>query len=55
MKQGYLRTGKILQLLGKEKQAIDIYKYGAANVAHDDQNIDVGETPVICPKYAKKL
>ena len=45
MAQGYLRTGKILQLLGKEDVALGIYKYGLRNVQSDDPNKKVFRGP----------
>ncbi|KAL8903548.1 MAG: hypothetical protein Q9207_003853 [Kuettlingeria erythrocarpa] len=33
---GYLRTGKVLRLLGKEETALGIYKYGIRNVPPGD-------------------
>ncbi|KAL8989395.1 MAG: hypothetical protein Q9177_001708 [Variospora cf. flavescens] len=38
---GYLRTGKILQLLGKPTTALGIYQYGLRNVSPDDPNFKV--------------
>ncbi|KAI9880788.1 MAG: hypothetical protein M1830_000224 [Pleopsidium flavum] len=35
---GYLRTGKILQLMGKEDVALGIYRYGLRNVPSDNPN-----------------
>lgn len=42
--KGYLRTGKILQLLGKDSTALGIYKYGLRNVPPSDLHSDVGKT-----------
>lgn len=34
---GYLRTGKILQLQGCDKLALDLYKYGLKKIAPNDE------------------
>ncbi|KAI9810245.1 MAG: hypothetical protein M1827_006379 [Pycnora praestabilis] len=41
--KGYLRTGKILQLMGKQEVALGIYRYGLRNVSTDDPNYKVCE------------
>ena len=43
--QGYLRTGKILQMLDKDDVALGIYKYGLDNVPPDDPNIEACPNP----------
>ena len=42
--QGYLRSGKVLQLLGKDEVALSIYKYGIQNVPPDDPHLKVSRT-----------
>lgn len=37
--KGYLRTGKILQLLGNQKMALDLYEMGNRKVPSSDPNI----------------
>ena len=39
--QGYLRTGKILQLQGNHKMALDLYEMGTRKVPFDDPNFKV--------------
>ena len=39
--QGYLRTGKILQLMGHHKMALDLYEMGTRKVPSSDPNIMV--------------
>ena len=39
--QGYLRTGKILQLMGHHKIALDLYKMGTCKVLPSDPNFMV--------------
>ncbi|MCJ1464939.1 hypothetical protein MMC07_003554 [Pseudocyphellaria aurata] len=38
---GYLRTAKILQLLGKEEVALGIYRYGLGNVSPEESNFEL--------------
>ena len=38
---GYLRTGQVLQLMGKEEVALEIYKYGMQKVSVMDSNYKV--------------
>lgn len=38
---GYLRTGKVLQLLGKEEVALGIYKYGLGSVSPEESNFEL--------------
>ncbi|KAL8830921.1 MAG: hypothetical protein Q9170_005523 [Blastenia crenularia] len=38
---GYLRTGKVLQLLDKYRVAFDIYRYGLRNVPAGDSSFKV--------------
>ncbi|MCJ1398387.1 hypothetical protein MMC11_001585 [Xylographa trunciseda] len=37
--KGYLRTGQILQLMGKDKTALGIYEYGLKNVPCTDEDV----------------
>ncbi|MCJ1281109.1 hypothetical protein MMC26_000427 [Xylographa opegraphella] len=40
---GYLRTGQILQLMGKDKTALGIYEYGLKNVPRTNENLKLLE------------
>ncbi|MCJ1415489.1 hypothetical protein MMC32_001821 [Xylographa parallela] len=37
--KGYLRTGQILQLMGKDKTALGIYEYGLKNVPRTNEDV----------------
>jgi hypothetical protein len=46
--QGYLRTGQILQLLGKDETALGIYEYGLKHVPPGDENMKVHSAVLVC-------
>lgn len=39
--KGYLRTGNVLEKMGKEETALGIYKYGMKNISAKDKNVRV--------------
>lgn len=39
--KAYLRTGKILQLLGEDRKALDIYEHGSRILPSSDPNLKV--------------
>lgn len=39
--KGYLRTGSVLEKMGKEETALGIYKYGMKNISAKDKNFKV--------------
>lgn len=41
LEKGYLRTGQILQLMGKDDVAVSIYQRGTQNVASTDPSREV--------------
>ena len=54
--QGYLRTGKVLQLMGHYEMALDLYEMGTRKVPSSDPDIMVSSHPclpldVACAKY----
>ena len=46
--QGYLRTGQVLQLLGKDETALGTYEYGLKHVPPGDENMKVLSAVLVC-------
>lgn len=45
--KGYLRAGKILQLMEKREKALDMYSYGLRHTAPTDADLPVPEDRIL--------